>query len=126
MQSTDHPGGIHHDQDIDRLPNHLHPKTLGSALPRLPILSRAAHGFARPTQPEALDHLGGGGQWRDGLAHSQIVDSDGADTLQNRCQKVGIGGVRPSGWTELSYCFDRLPGVLIFELLGAEIAQGRV
>jgi len=35
-------------------------------------------------------------------------------------------GVRPLGWTESSYCFDRLPGVLIFELRGAEIAQGRV
>ncbi len=37
-----------------------------------------------------------------------------------------LSGVRPLGWTESSYCFDRLPGVLIFELRGAEIAQGRV
>ena len=31
-------------------------------------------------------------------------------------------GVRPWRWTELSGCFDRLPGVLVFELRGAEIA----
>jgi len=35
-------------------------------------------------------------------------------------------GVRPCGWTELSGCFDRLPGVLVFELRGAEIAQRRM
>ncbi len=32
-------------------------------------------------------------------------------------------GVRPWGWTGSSCCFDRLPGVVIFELRGAEIAQ---
>ena len=32
----------------------------------------------------------------------------------------------PSGWTESSRRFDRLPGVLILELHGAEIAKGRV
>ena len=35
-------------------------------------------------------------------------------------------GVRPSGWTVSSDYFDHLPGVLIFELRGAEIAQGRM
>jgi hypothetical protein len=32
-------------------------------------------------------------------------------------------GVRPWGWTESNCCFDPLPGVLILELRGAEIAE---
>ena len=35
-------------------------------------------------------------------------------------------GVRPCRWTESGRCFDRLLGVLILKLHGAEIAQGRV
>jgi hypothetical protein len=35
-------------------------------------------------------------------------------------------GVRPWRWTVSSGCFDRLLGVLILELHGAEIAEGRV
>jgi hypothetical protein len=35
-------------------------------------------------------------------------------------------GVRPCGWTESSRRFDRLPGVSILELHGAEISQRRV
>lgn len=34
--------------------------------------------------------------------------------------------VRPCGWTELSGRFDRLSGMLILELHGAEVSQGRV
>ena len=41
-------------------------------------------------------------------------------------QKPPPDGVRPWGWTVSSRCFDRLLGVLILELHGAEIAQGRV
>ncbi len=32
-------------------------------------------------------------------------------------------GVRPCGWTRSDWGFDRLPGVLILELRGAEIAE---
>ena len=35
-------------------------------------------------------------------------------------------GVRPCGWTVLINYFDRLLGMLIFELRGAEIAQRRI
>ena len=34
-----------------------------------------------------------------------------------------VVGVRPSGWTDSSGRFDPLPGVLILELRGAEIAE---
>ena len=48
------------------------------------------------------------------------------DILGHSEQKLRLSGVRPCGWTELSGCFDRLPGVLVFELRGAEIAQRRM
>ena len=47
-------------------------------------------------------------------------------TCQSALNSFQVTGVRPCGWTELSRRFDRLPGVLIFELRGTEIAQGRV
>ena len=42
-----------------------------------------------------------------------------APSVQNSVQNFLDSGVRPCGWTELSGCFDRLPGVLVFELRGA-------
>ena len=35
-------------------------------------------------------------------------------------------GVRPWRWTDSGRCFDRLPGVMILELRGADIAQCRM
>ena len=49
-----------------------------------------------------------------------------SDTAVFAVESIRRCGVRPSGWTESSRCFDRLPGVLIIELHGAEIAAGRV
>ena len=53
------------------------------------------------------------------------------------CRRYGIAvsigvqlcppiGVRPSGWTVLGRGFDRLLGVLILELYGAQISERRV
>jgi hypothetical protein len=39
-------------------------------------------------------------------------------------QIVPVGGVRPLGRTDSGCCFDRLPGVVVLELGGAQIAKG--
>ena len=42
------------------------------------------------------------------------------------CKTFQLTRVRPLGWTVSINYFDRLLGVLIFELRGAEIAQRRM
>ncbi len=43
-----------------------------------------------------------------------------------RGRALPMVGVRPLGWTGSSGSFDRLPGVLILELHGAEVTESRV
>ena len=50
----------------------------------------------------------------------------GVGGLQNSVRNFPGSGVRPCGWTVSIDYFDRLLGVLIFELRGAEIAQRRM
>ena len=53
------------------------------------------------------------------LAHARMLNNARAETVA----KLPSFGVRPFGWTKSGRCFDRLLGVLILELHGAEIAQ---
>jgi Putative zinc binding domain len=57
----------------------------------------------------------------------QVEDAVPAEAIFNDYayfSSYSASGVRPCGWTVSSGCFDRLPGVLVLELGGAEIAQG--
>jgi len=69
---------------------------------------------------DTFDAVHGEQQMRLFNAH---YDEYGFQPCQSALKVDPLYGVRPWRWTDSSRCFDRLPGVVILELHGAEIAQ---